>query len=121
MPPAEWAPALIATLLPEGSDPKLADELARMLGDLHPSATRTSLQAFAEADLRDTLPEVNVPTLLLYGERDVRTTRAVWEPIHADIAHSKLVVIPGAGHMIDMQAPDRCNTEIRSFLRETES
>jgi pimeloyl-ACP methyl ester carboxylesterase len=118
LPPAAWAPALIDTLLPEGSEPELADELTRMLEDFHPAATRTSLQAFAEADLRDTLPEVNVPTLLLYGERDVRSSRAVWEPIHAGIAHSKLVVIPGVGHMIDMQAPERCNAEIRTFLRE---
>lgn len=117
LPPAEWAPALIDTLLPEGSDPGLADELAAMLNDSHPAATRTSLQAFAEADLRPTLPTVNVPTLLLYGERDVRSPRTVWEPIHAGIAHSKLVVIPGVGHMIDMQAPERCNAEIRAFLQ----
>ena len=117
LPPAEWALDLISTLLPEGSDPTLADEIGRMLDDFHPAATRTSLQAFADADLRDTLPEVNVPTLLLYGERDARSPRAVWEPIHAGITHSKLVVIPGVGHMVDMQAPDRCNTEIRTFLR----
>ncbi len=120
LPPAEWAPALINTLLPEGSHPELADELAVMLEDSHPAATRTSLEAFAAADLRDTLPKVNVPTLLLYGELDARSTRAVWEPIHAEIAHSRLVVIPDVGHMIDMQAPDRCNREIRTFLRQTE-
>jgi pimeloyl-ACP methyl ester carboxylesterase len=119
LPPAEWAPALIQTLLPPNSDPELTDELARMLADFHPAATRTSLQAFAAADLRDTLPDVDVPTLLLYGERDVRSPRAVWEPIHAGITHSKLVVIPGVGHMIDMQAPERCNAEIRTFLRES--
>jgi pimeloyl-ACP methyl ester carboxylesterase len=117
LPPAQWAPALIETLLPEGSDRELADELARMLHDFHPAATRTSLQAFAHADLRDTLDDVNVPTLLLYGELDVRSPRAVWEPIHAGIAHSKLVVIPGVGHMIDMQASERCNAEVRKFLR----
>jgi pimeloyl-ACP methyl ester carboxylesterase len=117
-PPAQWAPALIDTLLPEGADPELGDELARMLHDFHPAATGAALQSFAESDLRDTLPTVNVPTLLLYGERDVRSPRAVWEPIHAGIAHSKLVVIPGAGHMIDMQASERCNTEIRTFLRD---
>lgn len=115
--PAQWAPESIETLLPEGSEPELADELTRMLHDFHPAATRTALHAFADADLRDTLVDVNVPTLLLYGELDKRSPRAVWEPIHAAIAHSKLVVIPGVGHMIDMQAPVRCNEEIRKFLR----
>lgn len=117
LPPEQWTPSLIDTLLPDRSDPELADELATMLADLHPAATRTSLEAFAEADLRDTLAEVDVPTLLLYGELDVRSPREVWEPIHEQIGHSRLVVIPKVGHMVDMQAADRCNAEIRAFIR----
>jgi pimeloyl-ACP methyl ester carboxylesterase len=120
LPPAQWAPALIATLLPEGSDAGLADELATMIADVHPAATRTAIQAFADADLTDTLADVDVPTLLLYGGLDVRSPREVWEPIHAGIAHSRLVVIPDVGHMVDMQAAARCNAEIRSFLRQAD-
>jgi pimeloyl-ACP methyl ester carboxylesterase len=121
LPPEQWGPALIETLLPEGSSAELADELATMIADVHPAATRTALQAFAEADLSDMLAEeVDVPTLLLYGEVDVRSSRRVWEPIHEAIAHSRLVVIPSVGHMVDMQAAERCNAEIRAFVREVE-
>ena len=120
LPPTQWAPALIETLLPEGSPAELTHELAVMLADFHPAATRTSLDAFAEADLSDTLANVDVPTLLLYGELDVRSPREVWEPIHKGIPHSKLVVIPDVGHMVDMQAPHRCNTEIRAFVQSVE-
>lgn len=120
LPPDQWAPALIDTLLPEGSGEALAEELATMLADFHPAATRTSLAAFAEADLSGMLTEVDVPTLLLYGELDVRSPRRVWQPIHEGIPNSRLVVIPAVGHMVDMQAPERCNAEIRGFLREVE-
>ena len=120
LPPAEWAPGLIETLLPKGSDPDLANELTIMITDFHPAATRTSLRAFAEADLSDVLATVDVPTLLVYGELDVRSPGQVWEPIHEGIAHSKLVVIPDVGHMVDMQAPDRCNAEIRTFVQNIE-
>ena len=120
LPPMQWAPALIETLLPEGSDEQLANELTIMLADFHPAATRTSLHAFAEADLSDTLARVDLPTLLMYGELDVRSPRQVWEPIHQAIAHSRLVVIPEVGHMVDMQAPERCNAEIRAFVRSIE-
>lgn len=119
-PPVQWAPALIETLLPEGSDVELADELTTMLTDFHPAATRTALHAFAEADLSDTLANVDVPTLLLYGGLDVRAPREVWEPIQKGIAHSRLVVIPEVGHMVDMQAAERCNAEIRAFVRSVE-
>lgn len=50
-----------------------------------------------------------------YGRRG-----KAWEPIHKTIPDSKLVLIPDVGHMVDMQAPDRCNAEIRSFLDTVE-
>jgi pimeloyl-ACP methyl ester carboxylesterase len=118
LPPEQWVPALIDTLLPEGAERELADELTTMLAAFHPGATRTSLEAFAETDLRDMLGAVDVPTLLLYGELDIRSPREVREPIHEGVADSRLVVIPGVGHMVDMQAPERCNSEIRAFLRQ---
>jgi pimeloyl-ACP methyl ester carboxylesterase len=121
LPPAQWTPALIDTLLPEGSDAGLADELATMIADAHPAATRTAIQALAETDLTDMLPEVDVPTLLLYGELDVRAPEVVRAPIHAGIAHSRLVVIPEVGHMVDMQAAERCNDEIAAFLHRREN
>ncbi|MDZ7731806.1 MAG: alpha/beta hydrolase [Acidimicrobiia bacterium] len=103
--PEEWVPATLDTLLPPGSSSHLADELWAMLSDLHPGATRTALRAFAEADLRPALGRIDAPALLLYGDRDVRSPRAVREPIHEAIPGSTLVVLPGMGHMVDMQAP----------------
>lgn len=99
----------------------MADELNIMLGEFHPAATRTSLQAFGAADLRHTLDNVDVPTLLPYGELDVPSPRCVWEPIHEGISDSRLVVIPDVGHMVDMQAPERCDAEIRAFVRSVEA
>lgn len=112
----EWVPAMLDTLLPPGSSDSLEQELTTMLSEYHPAATRIALTAFAGADLRPALAEIDVPTLLIYGELDARSPRAVWEPIHETIPDSRLVVIPGVGHMVDMQAPDHCNAEIRAFL-----
>jgi pimeloyl-ACP methyl ester carboxylesterase len=117
LPPDRWAPGLIRTLLADGAPPELADELAAMISEFHPAATRTALRAFAEADLRNVLPRIDVPTLLLCGERDMRAPREVWGPLHSRIPNSKLVVIREIGHMVDMEAPERCTAEIRGFLR----
>lgn len=119
-PPEEWASSLIDTLLPEGAEAGLADELETMIAAFHPSATRTALRALAEADLRNMLADVNIPALLLYGERDVRSPQEVWEPIHTQIPDARLAVIPGVGHMVDMQQAERCNAEIRAFIHEVE-
>lgn len=119
-PPEDWVPETLETLLPPGSAQHLVDELTTMLAASHPAATRVALAAFAAADLRPALAEIEVPTLMIYGELDVRSPREVREPIHEGIPGSKLVVIPDVGHMVDMQAPDRCNDEIRSFLDAVE-
>ena len=77
-----------------------------------------ALVAFAEADLRDLLPGIRVPTLLLYGDVDRRSPQAaVAAELHRGIPGSRLVVMPGVGHAANMEAPDRFNAEVREFLR----
>jgi pimeloyl-ACP methyl ester carboxylesterase len=76
-------------------------------------------RSFAEADIRDVLPRIDVPTLLLYGDKDVRSPLNVAEDHHATIPASRLVVVAGVGHLIDMEAADRFNAEVRTFLRST--
>ncbi|HEX2065135.1 MAG TPA: alpha/beta hydrolase, partial [Acidimicrobiales bacterium] len=121
LPPEEWAPALIRTLVPDGATAEVVDELTSIISEFHPAATRVAMRAFAEADLRAVLPHIDVPTLLLCGDKDVRAPRHVWEPLHAGIPGSKLVVIPGVGHMVDMEAAERLNAEVRAFLRTSQS
>ena len=68
--------------------------------------------------MRDVLPRVQVPTLLLYGEADQRSPlEGVAHDLHAKIPGSRLVVLPGVGHQSDMEAPDRFNAEVRTFLQ----
>lgn len=116
-PARDWAPALIRTLVADDAPEEITNELASIIAELHPAATTTALRAFATADLREVLPRIEVPTLMLYGERDERAPRAVWEPLHATIPGAELVLIPDVGHMVDMEAPDRVNDELRTFLR----
>jgi pimeloyl-ACP methyl ester carboxylesterase len=71
----------------------------------------------AAEDLRDALPLVDVPTLLVYGDRDVRAPLTVAEHLHSAIAGSTLVVLPDTGHVCSIEAPDALTTAIRTFLR----
>jgi pimeloyl-ACP methyl ester carboxylesterase len=117
LPPDQWAPALIETLVTKKATADMVDELSSMITEFHPAATRVAMRAFAEADLRDVLPRIDVPTLLLCGEEDMRAPRHVWEALHSGIRGSKLVLIPGVGHVIDIEAAERFNAEVRAFLR----
>jgi pimeloyl-ACP methyl ester carboxylesterase len=121
LPPQAWVPGWIRTLLTDRASGDMIDELASILSDFHPAAMRVAMRAFAEADLRDVLPHIDVPTLLLYGDEDMRASKDVWEPLHSAIPGSKLVVIPGAGHMIDIEAAEHFDSEVRAFLRTAQA
>ncbi len=78
-------------------------------------------RAFAEADLRDILANIAVPTLLFYGDNDERAPRSVAASLHAAIAGSKLVTMPGVGHQSYLESPARFDAEVRRFLRSAAS
>jgi pimeloyl-ACP methyl ester carboxylesterase len=115
-PSEEWAAGYIPGLLTEAAPAGLVAEIEAMIGDLHPAGTRTMLHAMAEADLRDVLPRIDVPTLLLYGELDTRSPLGIAEELHAGIPGSQLVVLPGVGHLANAERPDEFNEAVRGFL-----
>jgi len=51
--------------------------LADMAADVRPESFRIALAVMAEADQRDLLPRITVPTLLIWGEEDVRSPLSV--------------------------------------------
>lgn len=107
-PPDQWAREWIPTLLTSAASAELVDEVTTILADFHPAGQRALLRSgFAEHDLRNLLPQIAVPTLLLYGESDVRSPKNVAEDMHAAIPGSQLVFMPGVGHLGDVEAPDR--------------
>jgi pimeloyl-ACP methyl ester carboxylesterase len=51
-------------------------------------------RALADADTRDLLPEIRIPTLLLWGEADARSPLNVAHAMKALIPEARLSVIP---------------------------
>ena len=102
-----------------GADaPAVVSVFGRSLLAVRPVGFRAMARASAE-DLRDALPSIDVPTLLVYGGDDVRAPMPVAEAMHEAIAGSTLVVLPGAGHVCNLEQPDQFNALVRSFLAET--
>jgi pimeloyl-ACP methyl ester carboxylesterase len=108
-------------LFSAAASPELIEEVMNIAADntarVHPGGYRAAAHAMAEADLRDVLPRIRVPTLLLYGELDERSPLRVAEDLRARIATAELVVIPGVGHLANVEAPDAFNAHVRRFVR----
>ncbi len=117
LPPAQLVEELLPTLFSAAAPQDLVEEFAAALAEFHPAGLRASARAFAQADLRDALPRIDVPTLLLYGDEDVRAPLDVARELHAAIRGSLLVVLEGVGHVSNIEAAERFNAEVRAFLR----
>ena len=74
------------------------------------------LTHIAQVDLRPVLPRIGVPTLLLYGDADVRASPSVANALHAQIPGSLLVQLAGVGHCGHVQAPEQWNRAVVDFL-----
>ena len=70
------------------------------------------------ASVYEDLHKIRVPTLIVVGDQDVATVPAKSERIHAQIAGSRLVVIPGAGHTSTVEEPEAINKVLLEFLPE---
>lgn len=116
-PPTEWVESYLPGFFAGPVAQAAVDELIAIMCDVRPAGIRPMVKAFAEADLRDALPAISVPTLLLYGELDQRSPLTVAEDMHARAPQAELVVLPGVGHVSNIEAPEVFNAEVRRFLR----
>lgn len=133
--PAEEVSARVAGLRemfaapPEKFDPTLPGLLAdnppadciRLLeetgADVRPASMQIALTLMAETDLTSLLPQITVPTLLIWGESDARSPLSVANAFQDAIPGADLVVISKAGHMSNLEQPDAFNAAIREFVR----
>ena len=116
-------PTMFATV-PAADD---LDRFAASMRSFHPAGFRAMARASAE-DLRGLLSSIDVPALLVCGDQDVRAPLPVAEHLHNAIAGSELTVLPGLGHVCNLEGPDQFNataahlaapTPLRSHARVT--
>jgi pimeloyl-ACP methyl ester carboxylesterase len=103
--PTLWrtAPSLLPVLLADGlrSGPR--------------SLTHASVQLL-RADWRTKLPQIQAPTLVIWGEHDRICPLAIGRAIEAAIAGARLVVVAGAAHNPMWERPDVFDREVMDFL-----
>lgn len=111
----EWIPQWVPDAFSNGAPQAVLDELAAIMSGFHPRGFRAMSRAVAP-DFREVLPQITVPTLLLWGADDKRSPVSVGEIMRDGIPGSRLVVLPQAGHVSNMEQPERFNESVRAFL-----
>jgi pimeloyl-ACP methyl ester carboxylesterase len=118
--PEAFVAALLPTMFSKTLPRETVNDFRASMQAFHPPGFRAMARASAE-DVRGVLPHIGVPTLLVYGDRDVRAPLTVAEALQAAIPGSRLVVLPNAGHLCNVESPDEFNDAARHFLHEIRS
>lgn len=98
--------------------PAIVDEIRMLIRTTAPQGFAGCIEAIRRLDYADRLNEIRVPTLIIVGENDMGTPVAASEFIHARIAGSKLVVLPSAAHLSNVEQAEKFNRAVTAFLSE---
>lgn len=111
--PDEWIPRLVGPAC--APDVKL--ELRRLMLEQHAYGVAAALRALGcRPDATALLASIRVPTALIAGEHDELTPPGVMRDLATAIRGATLTIVPGAGHMTNLEAPDYFNQALVAAL-----
>lgn len=117
--------AVVADMLPKMMAPKtyitkpeLVAHVERLMNNASVNGVVGALLGMKERlDSQDLLPQISVPTLILHGADDQLISSHVTEEMHAAIRDSRLMIVPDAGHLLNLEQPQVFNQAAREFIR----
>jgi 3-oxoadipate enol-lactonase len=77
--------------------------------------------AITKINVTARLNKISCPVLVIVGEQDAGTPVELARAIHAAIPGSKLVIIPSAAHLSNVEQPAAFNRELGAFLEQHRS
>ncbi len=82
-----------------------------------PEVLRKTLVKLVNIDIRDILPNIKCPSLLIWGENDTATPLEDAKTIEKLIPDAGLCVIKGTGHFSFCEKPYEAHAILRSFIK----
>jgi len=109
---------LVGTTTLEDRTP-VADGVRRRVAHAPPAAAAWAQRAMAgRRDSYDTLRELRLPVQVIVGEEDTLTPPSDAHAMVEVLTNARLTVIPAAGHLSPLEAPEQVAVAISSFLAE---
>lgn len=117
-------PFIAESLLPKLVSPITFSSKPDLVNTITTIMLETSIQGIIGAsqgmrDRRDStslLAQISCPVLLIHGEDDQIISIKETETMHNQIPNSKLVVVPKAGHLLNMEQPGQFNQALLEFI-----
>jgi pimeloyl-ACP methyl ester carboxylesterase len=120
----EGSAVIIAGMLPKLFSPNTYVERPELTAQVTSIMESTSVYGVVgdllamkgRQDSTGILPEINIPTLVIHGVDDQIVPLDEAQQMAAAIPNASLEIIPGAGHLPNLERPDLFNASICNFL-----
>jgi non-heme chloroperoxidase len=109
---SEFQASTICKPVPEAFFERLVAESCKLPARLW----REVFDSLLDYDDRDSLSRIEVPTLLLWGERDALFSRDDQDKLAATIPRAELLAYAGIGHSPNWECPQRVADDIAAFV-----
>jgi 3-oxoadipate enol-lactonase len=114
--PKDIAPVVARTLVSKNCPPAVYERLVASMTALHKESYIKTVEATVYYDRSADLPNIKVPTRLIFGDEDTLTKVSVGQEMERKIPGARLSVYEKCGHLVNLEAPERFNAEILDFL-----
>jgi sigma-B regulation protein RsbQ len=111
-----WSSNMAPVIMGAPDQPELAVELTNSFCRTDPEIARHFARVTFLSDLRQELPKLNQPTLILQSSDDVIAPVSVGEYMKRQIPQSTLKIIKNVGHCPHLSSPSTSVDAIESFL-----
>ncbi len=113
------ADEMLPKLLRHAPDPDVARQVASLIARATPAGVAAAQRAMARrADHGATLEGLRIPVLVLVGGEDVLTPPEESVRMVERLSRGRLEVLPGAGHLSNLEEPELFNRALVSFITE---
>jgi len=111
------ADAMIPELFAPDADVAIVESVRQLILKTAPAGIIGTLKGMAvRADSTSVLPTINVPVLILAGEKDAIIPPTKAEAMASALPSATLVMVANAGHMPMLEQPEATTTAMSKFL-----
>ena len=114
----QFSPMIAKSLIGNYNNKDALSKLISSLNLLRKDSYIKTVRSFISEDCLNNFSKIKVPCLVMVGELDKLTPPSIAEEINALIPNSRLKIIEGAGHLINIEKPKIFNKSILNFLCE---
>lgn len=98
------------------SDPRFPDMMDRDLSRTTVESFLLSIASLRRTDLTPMLPQIRVPAMGMFGDKDLIVHPKQWQPMQNGIPHALIERFPACGHFPMLEEPTRFSQTLKKFL-----